>query len=207
MICTSKRDWRHFQEHSPICPRGEHIEVRTSVFSHQKWNYLPHRFSFEGKWHVACFDIGAQITAFAVKQAKEHCKHMRTAFRSRENKNKYRVGETSQPYLCSIMNIIPVLHNLVITTNIDVMNTNVVIMIGLGLQEKHKFFVDNAKNLKSFSNLILNVPLVGKRSHTYLISDSDVACFWKTKNLSSYTEMFLILGQTSYEIFFNVRNL
>ena len=119
-------------------------------------------------WQGACLDTGAQRTVIGLRQAKAYCRYTGTKFRLVSSKNRYRFGNDRQSSLGSLTIQIPFLDSHATIERVDVVNSDVPLLIGLDLLDKYGIFINTITNRLHCPQLQLQTPLVRKNGHVYL---------------------------------------
>jgi hypothetical protein len=118
-------------------------------------------------WHGACVDTGAQKTVIGLPQAKAYCRFIGTKFKLKENRNVYQFGVIKQESLGSLKVILPTPEPL-INLEIDVVQADVPLLIGLDVLYENGMTADTLNNFLKCPGRGWKIPLVRKLGHVYL---------------------------------------
>jgi hypothetical protein len=123
--------------------------------------------SHDVTWNGACVDTGPQKTVIGLPQAKEYCRFIGTKFKLKENMNVYRFGVGKQESLGSLKVILPTPEPL-INLEIDVVQADVPLLIGLDVLDENGMTADTMNNVLKCPGRGWKIPLVRNLGHVYL---------------------------------------
>ena len=119
-------------------------------------------------WQGACLDTGAQRTSIRLRQAKAYCRYTGTNFRLFSNNNRYCFSNDRQTSLGSLIITIPLSEAHTTKERVDVVSTDVSLLIGLDLLDKYGMFVNTITNRLNCPHRQLSISRIRKNGYVYL---------------------------------------
>jgi hypothetical protein len=117
-------------------------------------------------WNGACVDMGAQKTVIGLPQAKAYCRFIGKKFKLKQNNNVYRFGVGKQKSLGSLRITLPTPDSPIIL-EIDVVQADVPLLIGLDVLDQNGLTADTLNNSLKCPGRGWEIPLVRKLGHIY----------------------------------------
>ncbi len=129
-------------------------------------------------------DTGAQTTVIGYKQARAYCRFMGVKFKLKRSDKRYLFGDDKQNSMGKITIRIPLVDDKVIQIEVDVVQANVPLLIGLDILDKYQMYVNTVTNNLVAPFLEISTPLVRKLGHVYLAwAERDKILFTKQELL------------------------
>eukprot|EP00171_Calliarthron_tuberculosum_P000524 IDg524t1 len=147
--------------------------VNSSQESHEVpiYNTSEHMADFHG----ACIDTGAQKSVVGRMQAESYYRWLGLPLLMMKSTNMvYKFGTYREPSIGTAKFKIPYADDREIVVELDVVNLNVPLLIGLDVLDKYKLFVDTVENKIVCKNPKWEAPLKRARGHVYYTWNIDI---------------------------------
>jgi Aspartyl protease len=119
-------------------------------------------------WNCACIDTGAQRTVIGLAQARAYCKFLGIPFALSISKRVFVFWVGKRNSLGILHMRFPTPNGSFIMLEVDVVPTNVPMLLGLDVLEKFGLCADTVHNVLHCTAEDWNLPLVSKLGHVYL---------------------------------------
>lgn len=121
------------------------------------------------QFHGACLDTGAQRSVIGMKQAQHYCKrHSLTFNYVTESTTQFRFGDGSFASKGKIRVRIPTPDCSYIQIDVDTVDADVPLLIGLDILDAHLLVVNNVTNKLESHRYNWSLPITRKLGHLYL---------------------------------------
>ena len=133
------------------------------------------------KFKGACLDSGAQQSVIGKTQAKAYCTLTGTKMKLRPSMKAFRFGDGVFNSLGTIHIRIPTPDGSFLFLDIDVVQANVPMLVGLDILDRYYLVPDNVENLLVNKKANWKMPITRKFGHLYLEWDFSEVLYTKTE--------------------------
>lgn len=132
------------------------------------------------KFNKACIDTGAQKTVIGKKQAQAYCRSQGMSMRLQKSNTSFRFGNGKHDSLGIITVRIPTRDD-EISLEVDVVQPDVPLLLGLDVLDREQLVPDNVENLLESRLYGWAIPIIRSFGHMYITLDVDKIMFTRTE--------------------------
>lgn len=119
-------------------------------------------------FHGICVDTGAEQSVAGLEQTQAYLSMAGKSWNRTQSNCFFKFGDTVYPSIGFIPIRIPTPHGTVMEFNLNVVEANVPIILGLDLLDKEQLYIDNIDNILVHKHHGWSLPLQRKRGHLYI---------------------------------------
>lgn len=121
-----------------------------------------------GTFHGICVDTGAEQSVAGLPQTKAYLSMANKSWNKTPSNSYFKFGDTVYPSIGRIPIRIPTPHGGTMEFNLEVVEANVPIILGLDLLDKEELYIYNIDNVIVHKYQGWTIPLQRKRGHLYI---------------------------------------
>jgi len=134
-----------------------------------------------GGFQGVCLDIGAQRSVVGRKQAMAYCRKLGKKFHPKQSKFAFRFGNEVFASLGTIPVRIPTPDGSFLGLDMDVVEANIPMLVGLDVLDREKLVADNVQNKLVAKHRGWSLPITRKLGHMYVEWDFSSALYTKSE--------------------------
>ena len=156
--------------------------------------------SSSNEFKGACLDIGAEKSVIGRKQAMAYCKFTGCKFKHKPSRTFFRFGDGCFSSIGIIPVRIPCPDGSFIHFNIDVVQEDVPMLIGLDILDREKLVADNVSNVLSSKRFGWELPITRKDGHLFLTWDYSTVLYTKSELKKLHYHFFHPTSQKLFDL-------
>ena len=121
------------------------------------------------KFHGVCIDTGAQASVVGEKQAKAYCREVGITFKTSPSRSEFKFGDGTFKSKGKIKVRIPTPDGSFIEIDIDVVEADVPMLLGIDVMDRERIVANNVTNYAVQEDGRWKMPLIRKFGHMYLV--------------------------------------